>query len=252
MTYSMIGRCPDTGSFGGVIGTSALAVGNRCLKVVHQRGAFLSQHRTDSRLAEMGIDLLAQGDSAPDAIDRVAASQDTIDWRQLAALDQHGRTAVFHGRMMYSIYNGTEGRDCVAIGNILATPDVTDAMVAAFEAAAGEPLAERLLRGLEAGREAGGEIVEPVRSAALLVSGGDGVTQFDLRVDRSEEAVQALRDLFVAYGEQHNFLRSVALTPDDVPVSRGLFQASITRIRELGLEDSFPTEARQSEWKLRD
>jgi len=252
MTFSMIARCPESGAFGGVVGTSALAVGNRCLRVSHRRGAFLSQHRTDARLGDEGISLLNGGLAADDAIAQVAAGNSDIEWRQLAALDVEGRAAVYHGRRMYSIYTHSIGKDCVAIGNILANDRVTDAMVAAFEGAADETLEERLLRALEAGRDAGGEILDPLRSAALKVTAPYGIDRCDLRVDTAEEAAAALRALLAAFGDQEDLLRRVALEPDSVPVARRLFDASIQRIAELGLEDRFPTARWRGNWTLRD
>lgn len=251
MTYSIIARCPETGAFGGAVGTSALAVGNRCLRVAHGRGAFLSQHRTDARLGDQGIALLAEGASAADAIAGVVAGADGIAWRQLAALDAAGRAAVHHGDRMYSIYTDSAGDGCVAIGNILANDRVTDAMVAAFAAAAGAALEERLLRALEAGRDAGGEILEPLHSAALRVTGPHGIDRSDLRVDIADEAVTALRGLLTAYGDQETILRRVALEPDAVAVARSLFEASIDRIAELGLEERFPTARTRERWTLR-
>lgn len=251
MTYSIIARCPDSGAFGGAIGTSALAVGNRCLRVLHGKGAFLSQHRTDARLGDRGIAALAEGASAEQAMAVVTADEPGIEWRQLAALDADGRAAVRHGNRMYSIYADTIGTGCVAIGNILANDRITDAMVAAFEAAAGAALEERLLRALEAGRDTGGEILEPLHSAALRVTSPHGIDRCDLRVDSADEAVAALRRLLVAYGDQEEILRRVALEPDGVPVARSLFEASIQRIAELGLDDRFPTARNRGTWTLR-
>lgn len=251
MTYSIIARCPDSGAFGGAIGTSALAVGNRCLRVLHGKGAFLSQHRTDARLGDRGIAALAEGASAEQAMARVATDEPGIEWRQLAALDADGRAAVRHGNRMYSIYADTIGTGCVAVGNILANDRITDAMVAAFEAAAGAALEERLLRALEAGRDTGGEILEPLNSAALRVTSPHGIDRCDLRVDSAEEAVAALRGLLAAYGDQEEILRRVALEPDGVPVARSLFEASIQRIAELGLDDRFPTARNRGTWTLR-
>ncbi|SME92642.1 Uncharacterized conserved protein, Ntn-hydrolase superfamily [Tistlia consotensis] len=252
MTFSMIARCPETGAFGGVVGTSALAVGNRCLRVSHRRGAFLSQHRTDSRLGDRGIALLDKGLSADDAIAQVVAGAPDIEWRQLAALDAEGRAAIYHGRRMYSIYSHSIGKDCVAIGNILANDRITDAMVAAFEAAPQAALERRLVQALAAGRDAGGEILEPLHSAALRVTGPHGIDRCDLRVDSAGEAVAALEALLAAYGDQEEILRLVALEPDSVSVSRALFEASIERIAELGLEERFPTARRRDSWTLRD
>ena len=151
---------------------------------------------------------------------------------------------------MYSIYSDTQGKDVVAIGNILANHLITDAMVEAFEAATGQPLESRLVSALEAGREAGGEILEPLHSAALQVSGPDGMERVDLRIDNAPEAVAALRQLLTAYGDQEAHLRRVAFSPDDVPVARSMFDASVSRIEELELENRFPTASNKDSWTL--
>ena len=151
---------------------------------------------------------------------------------------------------MYSIYSDTQGKDVVAIGNILANHLITDAMVEAFEAATGQHLESRLVSALEAGREAGGEILEPLHSTALQVSGPDGMERVDLRIDNAPEAVAALRQLLTAYGDQEAHLRRVAFSPDDVPVARSMFDASVSRIEELELENRFPTASNKDSWTL--
>jgi uncharacterized Ntn-hydrolase superfamily protein len=249
MTYSIIAQCPETGAFGGAVGTSALAVGNRCLHVAHGVGAVLSQHRTDPRLGARALARMADGFSAGAALAELAASND-LGWRQLALLDREGDIAVHHGGRLYSIATHAIRDRAVAIGNILANERVTDAMADAFMAAAGQPLERRLLAALAGGREAGGEILDPLRSAALRVTGPDGVDRIDLRIDRADEAVAALEDLLDAYGDQEAQLRAVALTPDDVPIARSLFDASVARIAELDLEGRFPTAARRAEWTI--
>ncbi|HEY0212732.1 MAG TPA: DUF1028 domain-containing protein [Paenirhodobacter sp.] len=251
MTFSIIARCETTGAFGAAITTSDLAVGSRCIRLRHGKGAFLSQHRTDSRLGDLGIDLLAQGAGAQAAVDAVVASSADIGWRQLGAMDAAGQTAVYHGARMYSIYSHSVGRDCLALGNILANEQVTDAMAQAFGQAVDQPLAERLMRALEAGQVAGGEILGPLRSAALRVSGDQGIDAYDLRVDISAgRAVDDLRDLFTAYGDRQAALRRVALAPDMVPVQRALFDASLARIRARGLTDRFPAADHPQDWTV--
>jgi uncharacterized Ntn-hydrolase superfamily protein len=250
MTYSIIARCPHTGAFGGAVGTSSLAVGNRCLHIAHGVGAVLSQHRTDPRLGEQGLALLAEGRSAAEAMAVISQAAD-IGWRQLAVLDRQGQSAVHHGDRLYSIATEAKAPDCVAIGNILANDRVTAAMIEAFMASPQDRLEVRLVAALEGGRDAGGEILEPLRSAALRVSGSDGMDRCDLRVDRADEAVAALKDLLAAYGDQEDLLRNVAFQPETVPVARSMFEASVERIAELGLEDRFPTARRRTEWTLR-
>ena len=253
MTYSIIGRCPRTGAFGGAISTSDLAVGSRCLRLSHGKGAFLSQHRTDSRLGDLGISLLSEGLDAENSVSRVSTSSDDIEWRQLGALDARGRAAVYHGRRMYSIYTHSIDTDCLALGNILDNDGVTDAMAAAFVAAEDAPLGDRLMLALEAGRDAGGEVLDPLQSAALRVTGEHGIDAMDLRIDISDgRAIEDLRALYAAYGDRSGLLRQVALEPDGLPVWRRLFDASIDRIAELGLEARFPTARQRANWTLRD
>ncbi|PVA10534.1 DUF1028 domain-containing protein [Pelagivirga sediminicola] len=251
MTFSIIGRCAQTGAFGAAITTSDLAVGSRCVRLAHGKGAVLSQHRTDSRLGDLGIALLKDGKDANDVVAKVCASTEHIDWRQVGVLDATGRAAVYHGRRMYSIYSHTAGQDCLALGNILDNDNVTAAMAAAFEQAAGSPLAARLMAALEAGRDAGGEVAGRLQSAALRVSGEHGIDAYDLRVDISDgDAVADLRRLYAAYQEREARLRTVALTPDQVPVSRALFTASVQRIADLGLEARFPVARNADNWTM--
>lgn len=253
MTFSIIGRCTRTGAFGAAITTSDLAVGGRCVRLSHGKGAMLSQHRTDSRLGDLGISLLAQGATAAETVSRVSASSGDIEWRQIGALDATGTAAVYHGRRMYSIYTHTTAKNCLALGNILANDRVTVEMAAVFGANESLPLSERLMRALEAGRDAGGEILGPLRSAALRVTGEHGLDAQDLRVDMSEcTAVEDLRTLVNAYADREEILRQVALSPDTLPVMRSLFEASVARISELGLEARFPTGRRRDSWTLRD
>lgn len=253
MTFSIIGRCARTGAFGAAITTSDLAVGGRCVRLRHGKGAMLSQHRTDSRLGDLGIALLAEGKSAQDTVTSVCNSTKDIEWRQIGALDAKGRAAAYHGRRMYSIYTHSIEKDCLALGNILANETVTRHMAGAFVRDPSLPLGERLMQALEAGRDAGGEIVGPLRSAAVRVTGEHGIDAMDLRIDISERsAVEDLRALVDAYADRAEGLRDVALAPEGIPVLRSLFEASIERIEELGLQARFPTAQHRDSWTLRD
>ncbi|MFV0492385.1 MAG: DUF1028 domain-containing protein [Pseudorhodobacter sp.] len=251
MTFSIIGQCERTGAFGAAITTSDLAVGSRCARLAHGKGAILSQHRTDSRLGDLGIALLQKGINAADTVRQVVASSTDIEWRQIGVLDARGQTAVYHGRKMYSIHAHTAESGCLALGNILDNDQVTAAMAAAFQADHKLPLAEKLLRALEAGYEAGGEVAGRLRSAALQVTGEHDIPSYDLRIDISAgRAVEDLRGLFEAYKGREETLRDVALAPDKVPVQAGLFEASIRRIEELGLSDRFPTAKNRDLWTV--
>lgn len=253
MTFSIIGRCARTGAFGAAITTSDLAVGGRCVRLRHGKGAMLSQHRTDSRLGDLGIKLLGEGKSAQETVTSVCNSTKDIEWRQIGALDATGYAAAYHGRRMYSIYTHSIEKDCLALGNILANETVTRKMAETFAREPSLPLSERLMRALEAGRDAGGEIVGPLRSAAVRVTGEHGIDAMDLRIDLSERtAVEDLRALVDTYAGRADILREVALAPEGIPVMRSLFEASIERIEELGLQARFPTAQHRDSWNLRE
>ena len=198
MTFSIIGRCARTGQIGAAVSTSNIGVGARVPFVRAGVGAVLTQHRTDPRLGPRGLDLLATGCTAQEALDALVASTVHIDWRQLAVIDASGRTAAHSGRRVKPALGATHGENCVALGNILANDLVVPAMAAAFQARAGDALAERLLLSLEAALEAGGEH-GAVRSAALYVAHRERFPLVDLRVDAADLPIAALRALWQEY-----------------------------------------------------
>jgi uncharacterized Ntn-hydrolase superfamily protein len=198
MTFSIIGRCARTRQLGAAVATSNIAVGTRVPFARAGVGAILTQHRTDPRLGPRGLDLLSSGCTAEEALGALIASTIHADWRQLALIDAAGRTAAYSGKHVKPHLGEVHGADCVAIGNILASDRVVQAMTAAFEIDARKALAERLLMGLEAGLEAGGEH-GPVRSAALLVVQQETFPLVDLRVDAAERPIAALRVLWQEY-----------------------------------------------------
>jgi len=198
MTFSILGRCARTGEIGAAVSTSSIAVGSRVPFARAGIGAVLTQHRTDPRLGPRGLELMQSGCSSQETIDALVASTAHIGWRQLAAIDAAGRAAAFSGRLVKPHRGEVVGRDCVAIGNILASDGVVPAMTAAFEAVPHERLGERLLRALEAGLGAGGEH-GPVRSAALLTVHRESFPLVDLRIDTADAPIAALRALWREY-----------------------------------------------------
>ena len=216
MTFSLVGRCRRTGMFGAAVTTSSINVGARCPYARAGVGAVLTQHRTDARLGPRGLDLLEAGATAREVIASLARDDPTIGWRQLAVIDREGGTAWRHGDRIASIHAAAEGDGCCAIGNIIRTEVVPAAMVDAFEAAAGEHLAERLLIALEAGLGAGGE-PRQVKSAALLVVDDQPFPLVDLRVELDRAPLAELRFLWEVYRPRMEVFVTRAVDPDRVP-----------------------------------
>ena len=215
MTFSIAGRCASTGMFGVVVTTSSLAVGSRCAFAKPGVGAALTQHRTDPRLGPLALELMERGFTARQTMDAVVAATPHRDWRQLAVIDRDGGTASFSGARVKPELNEVHGRDCVALGNIVRSAEVPVAMVRAFEAEPGAPLATRLIAALEAGDQAGGEFI-PLVSAALLIVDRQPFPYLDLRVDSDPAPIAALAKLWRDYAPLADSFVARAIDPDSV------------------------------------
>ena len=216
MTFSLVGMCRRTGMFGAAVTTSSMGVGSRCPYASAGVGAVLTQHRTDPRLGPKGIEFLEAGMSAQQTMDALVDGNPTAGWRQLAVIDREGRTAFFHGERIASIHNAAQGASSCAIGNIVRNDGVPHAMVDAFEAVPDEHLAERLVRGLEAGEAAGGELKQ-VKSAALLVVHEHPFPLVDLRVEFDRSPLTQLRFLWEVYRPMIDLYVQRAVDPDSIP-----------------------------------
>ena len=216
MTISLAGRCARTGAVGGIISSSSPAVASRCLWV-GARGVVLSQNVTDPVLGVLGLKLLEQSYGAPGALAQLTTARANSEWRQLAVLDSGGHSAIFTGTKGLGITATSQGRDCVAAGNLLKNTGVVAAMCQAFESKPGDFIADRLLDALEAGLDAGGE-AGPVHSAGIVVHENDGWPCVDLRVDWSEASPLAdLQSLWKRYQPQMQDYVNRARDPERAP-----------------------------------
>ncbi|UYN96784.1 MAG: DUF1028 domain-containing protein [Enhydrobacter sp.] len=213
MTFSIAGRCARTGMLGAVVTTSSMAVGSRCAWAEAKVGVVLTQHRTDPRLGPKLLEHLRRGRSPEAAIGEIERDDPHIGWRQLVVLDGEGKGAVFNGTRISTTQSSKVGRDCAAAGNILRNGSVADAMVSSFEENEGQPLAERLMRAIEAGDAAGGELKQ-LKSAALLVMHRESFAYVDLRVDLSPRPLEELRFLWELYQPAADAYVVRAIDPD--------------------------------------
>lgn len=186
MTFSIVGRCRETGQLGIAISSSSIAVGARCPWVRAGVGAVATQNVTLPALGPRILDLIENQQIEPAAaLDRALGATGWSQYRQVTVIDNLGRTAFFSGEEALGVHNAMAGEQCVAAGNLLAGVEVIKAMVQAFETAPGM-LADRLLAAMHAAMAAGGE-AGPVHSAALEVGADVSWPIVDLRVDWADE-----------------------------------------------------------------
>src|SRR5262249_50152361 len=140
----------------------------------------------------------------------------SIGRRQLAIIDTQGETAYYHGDRISSIHAAAQGNAVCAIGNILRSADVPQAMVEAFSQEPEAHLAERLLRALEAGLAAGGGLQQG-EAPAPPVGNEPPLPPRDLRVELDPQPLTELRFLWELYRPQLELYVRRALDPDSVP-----------------------------------
>jgi uncharacterized Ntn-hydrolase superfamily protein len=196
MTFSIAALCPHTGEMGCVLATSSMAAGARAQFVSAEAGVVLSQARSDPRLGALGIARLQAGDGARAALDAMIGASPHAAWRQLAVIDLRGTVVAFTGKECTLAKGEITSHGVVALGNGLANNRVVTGMMTAFQASANHSLAERLIIGLEAGLQAGGEAY-PLRSAALKIARPSvPMLPIDLRVDCSDTPIAELRRIW--------------------------------------------------------
>ena len=212
MTFSVTGRCARTGAFGIAITTSSIAVASRCVWGRAGVGAVATQNITNPLIGTWGLDFMAQGKSAKDALDAALAREKFPDFRQVAMIGKSGPPAFYEGKGTLATHCGHAAKDSVAIGNLLANTDIAKAMTGGFEANPELQIGERLMRGLEAGLAAGGEM-SPVKSAGLFIVTEHAWPICDLRVDWADGPIGELRRNWNAFEPQMMMYVTRAIDP---------------------------------------
>lgn len=217
MTFSISGRCADTGMFGIAVSSSSPSVAARCAHVRAGIGAVSTQNVTDPRLGPKGLDLMAGGLSAEAALARLVAEAPHVEYRQLALVDAEGRTAAFSGAKTLGTHAFARGNGVVAAGNMLTTTAIPQAMAEAFEAAEGRHLGDRLIAAMRAAVAAGGE-EGPVHSMGLVMADKVSWNVADLRVDWTEgDPIEECAALWQRWRTEMDAYVTRALDPTRAP-----------------------------------
>ena len=217
MTFSIVARSADAQLFGVAIASSSPAVAARCAHGRAGVGAVASQNITDPSLGPAILDALARGKNAAGALDDALSKTTFGAYRQLLAIGRTGTPALHSGAHALGTVNTARAADAAAAGNLLANTDVPQAMIDAFGQDAEASFAERLLRALRAGLDAGGE-AGPVHSAGLLVVREVSWPIVDLRVDWSDgDPVSDLQKIWQRYAPQIDDYVRRAVDPAKAP-----------------------------------
>jgi len=216
MTFSIVARSADAQLFGVAIASSSPAVAARCMHARTGVGAVATQNITDPRLGPGVLDVLGRGLQARAALDQVLSATPFAAYRQLLAIGIEGPPAIHSGARGLGVVNAAIAANAAAAGNLLASPAVPAAMIAAFEAATGH-LGDCLLQALRAGLDTGGE-AGPVHSAGLLIVRDVNWPIVDLRVDwTDDDPVASLGAIWRLYAPQIDDYVRRAIDPSRAP-----------------------------------
>lgn len=229
MTFSITARCEKTGQFGVAVTTRVPAVGALCPFVEAGVGGVATQSFVNPYIGINGLRYLKEGLSAEEVKERILQEDPEPAIRQFVIVDARGQAVAFTGDKCDGWKGHTVGKNYGVAGNMLVGEDTILETAKAFENSKGLPLAERLLKALQAGQDAGGD-KRGRQSAAVKVVDTEEYPLVDLRVDEHEDPVKELRRVYdVAKKELFPFVRM--LPTKENPAGKFDFESS----REMGL-----------------
>lgn len=198
-TYSIVALDPETGELGVAVQSHWFSVGALVGWARAGVGAVATQSLVDPSYGPLGLELMAAGKTADQALAALLQADASPAIRQVGMVDAAGGVATHTGANCIPEAGHRSGANYTVQANLMARDTVPDAMAEAFEAASGD-LASRMLVALEAAEAAGGDI-RGRQSAAILVVSGESTgrswqdTVVELRVEDHPAPLEELSRL---------------------------------------------------------
>ncbi len=146
MTFSIVACDLEEQSWGVAVASKFPAVGAVVPFAQAGAGAVATQSFANTSFGPRGLDLMATGLSAQEALDELLKDDPDKELRQVGLVDAKGGSATFTGSGCFAWAGGVSGKGYAIQGNILASGKVVPAMEKAFLKAKGN-LAGPALRG---------------------------------------------------------------------------------------------------------
>lgn len=159
-------------------------------------GAVATQAAGHRRYGRLGLAGIEAGEVPTALLARLLTEDEDAERRQVGMLDTEGRVAQHTGRCCVSIAGHQIGEGVAVQANMVTGPEVWHAVVEGYDSSSGT-LTQRLLAGLQAGEEAGGD-VRGRQAAALLVVpavGDPDEVVTDIRIDEHTDPLARLGEL---------------------------------------------------------
>ena len=237
-TYSIVAYDSATGDLGVAVQSKFPNVGGLVPWARAGVGAVATQSLSNTDYGEKGLELIARGATAPEAMRIIMRSDPRTSQRQVGMVDAQGNAASWTGDSTFDWAGGRTGgradgqtggkgqlitgRGYAAQANIMVSDATVRNMAETFERTRGT-LADRLLAALVAGQAGGGD-KRGMQSAALLVvranAGYLGATDryIDVRVYDAPDPIKELQRLY----ELHKLYFFTTDSADLVPITPAL------------------------------
>lgn len=231
-TYSIVAYDPETGDIGVAVQSHWFSVGTAVAWGEAGVGVVATQSFVNVSFGIKALELLKQGLTPQQVVDKLIGEDEGREFRQLAILDTKGNAAAFTGKNCIRPAGHIVGKNYSVQANLMSSDKVWPAMSEAFEKSTG-PLAERMLTALEAAENEGGDI-RGKQSAALVVFRGKSTGKVwedklvDLRVDDNPEPLAELRRLLnVHRAYEHMNNGDIAVEKNDMKKAMDEYSAAM-------------------------
>ncbi|MCG9971144.1 DUF1028 domain-containing protein [Christiangramia crocea] len=245
-TYSIVARDTVTGEMAVGVQSHWFSVGPLVAWGKAGVGVVATQSFVNPAYGPKGLELMAKGTSAEQALTQLVEQDNGREYRQVAFLDAHGSVSAFTGENCVEAAEDLTGKNFSVQANMMLNDKVVPAMAEAFMRYSDYPLAERVVEVLKVAQQTGGDI-RGKQSAALIVVGPEKTDKswedkkIDLRVDDHKQPVQELERLLkVARAYDH-------MNKGDLAVEAGNMEKAL---KEYGTaEKMFPDNLEMKFWK---
>lgn len=198
-TFSIVACDLEAKTWGVAVASKFPAVGAAVPWVKAEVGAVATQSYVNTSYGPNGLAMMAEGASAAETLEKLLASDEQREIRQVGIVDARGNAVSFTGKKCHDWAGGLTGPGYAIQGNILTGADVIQKMEEAYLNSAGD-LPAKLYAALYAGDRAGGDKRGRQASAIYVAKPKGGYGGFldrwiDYRVDDHLDPVARLGEL---------------------------------------------------------
>ena len=243
-TYSIVARDSVTGEMGVAVQSHWFSVGSIVTYGKAGVGVVATQSLVNPMYGPYGLDLMEEGMTPQQALDKLIGKDKGEMYRQVAFLNHKGEIATHTGNLCIAEAGHRQGKNFSVQANMMLNNTVWDAMAKAFESTQGT-LSERMLAAMKAAENEKGDI-RGKQSAAILIVKGTSTgnswedTIMDLRIEDHENPLEELERLMKIH-KAYDYMNQgdLAMEAGDSKKAEQLY---------LGAQELFPENIEMQYW----